>query len=57
MLPGMKKEMKSTYNFYKLFGYDIMLDSHCYPKLIEINSRPAALNDKVRFHNLEKGCQ
>ena len=39
--------MKSSYNFYKLFGYDIMLDSQCFPKLIEINSRPAALDDKL----------
>ena len=46
LLPGRKKEMRSTYNFYKLFGYDIMLDSECHPKLIEINSRPAALSDK-----------
>lgn len=45
--PGKKKEMKSSYNFYKLFGYDIMLDSQCFPKLIEINSRPAALDDKL----------
>ena len=64
--PGKKKEMKSTYNFYKLFGllifsmiedsknptlfsYDIMLDNQCQPKLVEINARPAALNDKVRM--------
>ena len=46
LLPGRKKEMKSMYNFYKLFGYDIMLDSDREPQLIEINSRPAALNDK-----------
>ena len=64
--PGKKKEMKSTYNFYKLFGllifniiqdfnnstlfsYDIMLDNQCQPKLVEINARPAALNDKERM--------
>jgi len=47
LLPGRKKEMRSTYNFYKLFGYDIMLDNQCHPKLIEINSRPAALSDKL----------
>ena len=29
-----------------LHRYDIMLDSQCQPKLIEINSRPAALSDK-----------
>ena len=46
LLPGRKKEMKSMYNFYKLFGYDIMLDSDRKPQLIEINARPAALNDK-----------
>ena len=46
LLPGRKKEMKSMYNFYKLFGYDIMLDSDREPQLIEINARPAALNDK-----------
>ena len=62
--PGKKKEMKSTYNFYKLFGlltfniirflnfnpfsYDIMLDNQCQPKLVEINARPAALNDKEK---------
>ena len=63
--PGKKKEMKSTYNFYKLFGllkfniirllnfnpfsYDIMLDNQCQPKLVEINARPAALNDKEKM--------
>jgi len=45
--PGRKKEMKSTYNFYKIFGYDILLDSKRFPHLIEINSRPAALNDRL----------
>ena len=44
--------MRSAYNFYKLFGYDIMLDSDCHPKLIEINARPAALSDKVRLIHL-----
>ena len=44
---GCKKELKSTYNFYKLFGYDILLDSFRIPHLIEINSRPAALSDKL----------
>ena len=48
LMPGRKKEMKSTYNFYKLFGYDIMLDADREPRLIEINARPAALNDKER---------
>lgn len=46
-MPGCKKELKSTYNFYKIFGYDILLDSKRNPHLIEINSRPAALNDKL----------
>ena len=45
--------MRSAYNFYKLFGYDIMLDSDCHPKLIEINARPAALSDKVRLIHLK----
>jgi len=45
--PGSKKELKSTYNFYKIFGYDILLDSSRNPHLIEINSRPAALSDKL----------
>jgi len=44
---GCKKELKSTYNFYKIFGYDILLDSSRNPHLIEINSRPAALSDKL----------
>ena len=44
--------MKSTYNFYKLFGYDIMLDSDREPKLIEINARPAALNDKETIKSI-----
>ena len=52
LLPGRKKEMKSTYNFYKLFGYDIMLDSDREPKLIEINARPAALNDKETIKSI-----
>ena len=47
MILGSKKELKSTYNFYKLFGYDILLDSKRNPHLIEINSRPAALSDKL----------
>jgi hypothetical protein len=47
LMPGTKKELKSTYNFYKIFGYDILLDSKRNPHLIEINSRPAALNDKL----------
>jgi len=45
--PGCKKELRSTYNFYKIFGYDVLLDSNRNPHLIEINSRPAALSDKL----------
>ena len=26
-----------------------MLDNQCYPKLVEINARPAALNDKEKI--------
>ena len=44
---GSKKELKSTYNCYKMFGYDILLDSCLKPQLIEINSRPAALSDQL----------
>ena len=29
----------SNYNFYKFFGYDILLDSNLKPHLIEINAR------------------
>ena len=44
---GSKKELKSSYNCYKMFGYDILLDSCLNPQLIEINSRPAALSDQL----------
>lgn len=40
-------EVKSSYNTYKIFGYDILLDSNRVPHLIEINSRPCALSDKL----------
>ena len=36
---GGRKELKSDYNNYKLFGYDILLDHHMIPHLMEINAR------------------
>ena len=39
--------VKSTYNMYKLLGYDILLDSHRKPHLIEVNARPACLNNPL----------
>jgi len=47
MNTGQKKEVKSTYNMYKLLGYDILLDSHRKPHLIEVNARPACLNNPL----------
>ena len=40
-------QVKSTYNMYKLLGYDILLDSHRKPHLIEVNARPACLNNPL----------
>ena len=40
-------QVKSTYNMYKLLGYDILLDSHSKPHLIEVNARPACLNNPL----------
>ena len=40
-------QVKSTYNMYKLLGYDILLDSHRKPHLIEVNARPACLNSPL----------
>lgn len=31
----------TRYNSYKLLGYDVMLDSHLQPHLLEVNSRPS----------------
>jgi hypothetical protein len=36
---GGRKELKSDYNNYKLFGYDILLDQNMSPHLMEINAR------------------
>jgi len=47
MNTGQKKEVKSTYNMYKLLGYDILLDSHRRPHLIEVNARPACLHNPL----------
>lgn len=41
------QRVKSSYNCYKMFGYDILLDSGLKPHLMEVNSRPAALSDKL----------
>jgi hypothetical protein len=40
---GGKKELKSDYNNYKLFGYDILLDQNMSPHLMEINARSLTL--------------
>ena len=40
-------QVKSTYNMYKLLGYDILLDSHRRPHLIEVNARPACLHNPL----------
>ena len=42
---------KSDYNMYKLFGYDIMLDDHLQPHLIEINSRYTAASAAWALQN------
>ena len=39
--------VKSTYNMYKILGFDILLDCHRQPHLIEINSRPNCHNNKL----------
>jgi len=40
-------KVKSSYNSYRLFGYDILLDSHRRPHLIEINAAPACYAAKL----------
>ena len=40
-------QVKSSYNSYRLFGYDILLDSHRRPHLIEINAAPACYAAKL----------
>eukprot|EP00096_Caligus_rogercresseyi_P013083 TRINITY_DN5740_c0_g1_i1.p1 TRINITY_DN5740_c0_g1~~TRINITY_DN5740_c0_g1_i1.p1 ORF type:complete len:274 (-),score=42.48 TRINITY_DN5740_c0_g1_i1:1082-1903(-) len=37
----------SVYNSYKILGLDILIDGDLNPHLIEVNSRPALLNDEV----------
>jgi len=37
----------SSYNNYKLIGYDLLLDSKMNVHLIEANARPALLNDSL----------
>ena len=41
------EQVKSSYNSYRLFGYDILLDSHRRPHLIEINAAPACYTAKL----------
>ena len=36
-------QLKSTYNMYKLLGYDVLLDNHLHPHLIEVSSRHTVL--------------
>ena len=40
-------QVRSSYNSYRLFGYDILLDSRRRPHLIEINAAPACYAAKL----------
>ena len=42
-----KRTKNSAYNCYKILGMDILLDSSYKAHLIEINSRPALLDDEI----------
>jgi hypothetical protein len=38
---------ESSYNCYKILGYDVMLDAELTVHLLEINARPALLDNKL----------
>ncbi|XP_043793759.1 tubulin polyglutamylase TTLL4-like [Apis laboriosa] len=40
-----KKTSMSTYNFYQLFGFDVLLDKHYRPWLLEVNDFPSMESD------------
>ncbi|XP_031837150.2 tubulin monoglutamylase TTLL4 [Nomia melanderi] len=45
LVDSWRKRSMSTYNYYQLFGFDILLDQQCRPWLLEVNTFPSMQPD------------